>query len=82
MARWRHHRARDERLAVMVVLATGVLDRDNGVRAEVMYDEGLLLTFAWPHVVLNVSKIKHAVLSFSNDLNDGQGALLAQELRD
>ena len=39
MAWWSHPRTRDRCLAVMVVPPTGFLDRDDGVRAEVMDDE-------------------------------------------
>lgn len=71
MSTWRHPRTRDRRLAVLVVLARDVLGRDNGVRAEIMDAERLILTFAWPRVMLDTDRSMRALLSFSNDLHDG-----------
>lgn len=80
MGRWRHPKTRDGRLAVAVVLSTGVLECENGVRAEIMDGDRLLLTFTWPRVIMDAEGIMPALLSFSTDLRDGRGPLLAQGL--
>ena len=82
MARWRHPKTRDGRLAIFIVLPTGALDKDDEIRTELETAEQLSVTFAWPSVLFDADKIMRAVCSFCTELNDGQGPLLAQGLRD
>ena len=82
MAKWRHPRTRDGRLTVFIVLPTGAIDTDDGIKTELMTSEQLQLSISWPPALLNAEGIMNALLSFSEDLCDGQGLLLAQGIRD
>ena len=82
MTKWRHPKTRDGRLTIFSVLQTGTIDQENGVETELLNSEHLQLSFSWPSAFLNADKLMHAMVSFSDDLKDGQGPLLAQGLRD
>lgn len=82
MGLWRHPRTRDGRLALAVVLPTGMLDRKNDVRAEISESDCILLTFAWPRVLIDADSIMRALISFTSDFRDGRGPILALGLRD
>ncbi len=82
LAQWRHPKTRGGRLALFIVLPTGCLDRENGIHAELENAERLTVTFCWPSILLQAEEIMKAVCSFCSDINDGQGPLLAQGLRD
>ena len=53
MSRWRHPKSRDGRLAIFMVLPTGALNNDDGIRTELETTEQLSVTFAWPSVVFD-----------------------------
>ena len=82
MAKWKHKRTRDGRLAIFIVLPTASLDQEDGIRAGLETAEQLAVTFSWPSILFGAEKIMGAVCSFCTDLNDGQGPILAQGLRD
>ena len=44
LSRWKHSRARDARLATFIVLPTGSLDQEDGIRAELETAERLSVT--------------------------------------
>jgi len=81
VGKWKHPRTRDGRVSVLIVLPTGVLDRDDGVAAEVL-DDTVTVTFTWPRVLVDANKLMGAILSFCKDMDIGQGTLLAQGLMD
>lgn len=82
MTTWRHPKTRDGRLAVLIVLPTGAIEREDGIKAELVTSEQLQISLSWPPALLDADGIMKALLSFCNDLEDGQGPLLAQGLRD
>ena len=82
MARWRHPRTRDRRLAIFTVLSTGTIDMEDGIKAELVSSEELQLSFSWPPALLDADGIMHALMSFCDEFQDGQGPLLAQGIRD
>ena len=81
VGKWKHPRTRDGRVSVLLLLPTGVLDRPDGVTAEVK-DDVATVTFTWPKVLVDANKLMDAVLSFCTDMDVGQGTLLAQGLMD
>ena len=52
MARSRHPKTRNGRLAIFIVLPIGALDQENGIRAELETAERLAITFSWSSVLL------------------------------
>ena len=73
MAKWRHPRTRDGRLAVFIVLSTGVIDTDDRIKTELITSQQLQLSISWLPALLDAEGIMNALLSFSKDLCDGQG---------
>ena len=82
MAQWRYPRTRDGRLAVFIVLPTGTIDRDDGIKLELATSNNLQLSFSWPPALLDAYSIMRAILSFTEELRDGQGPLMAQGMCD
>ena len=82
MAQWTHPQTRDGRLAVFIVLPTGTIDRDDGIKVELATSDKLQLSFSWSPALLDADSIMRAILSFTEEIRDGQGPFMAQGLRD
>ena len=66
---------------LFIVLPTGAIDTDDGIKTELITSELLQLSISWPPALLDAEWIMTALLSFSEDLCDVQGPLLAQGIR-
>ena len=82
MTQWRHPQTRDGRLALFIVLPTGCIGREDAVKAELSTPDSSQLSFSWPPALLDADVIMRAILSFAEELRDGQGPLMVQGLRD
>ena len=67
---------------MFVVLHTGVIDRHDGLKVELITAEQLQLPFSCPPVLLGSDGIMNAIMLFRDQLKDVQGPLMAQVLGD
>ena len=65
-----------------MVLHSGSVEIKDSIKAELINSEQFQLSFSRPAALLDDDDIMKAMLSIFYDLNDGQGPLMAQGLRD
>ena len=82
LAKWKHPVSRDGRIALIFLLPTGILETENGVRASVVNGSSVRLTFTWPKVLLDSTKLMCGILSFCTDMTSSDGTLLSQGIMD
>ena len=61
MAKCRHHRTKDGRLAVFIILPTSTIDQDDGIKVELAASDNLQLSFSWPSALLDADSIMCAI---------------------
>ena len=82
LAKWKDLRTRDGSVALLVLLPSGTLESDEGVKAEIERATAVNLVFKWPAVMLDHMKLTKALLTFCTDMNLAHGTLLGQGLMD
>lgn len=82
LAEQKDPRTRDGRVALLVVLPSGLLEMDGGVRAEIVGGVTVNLIFTWPAVMLDNVRLTNALLEFCQGMTVDHGTLLEQGLMD
>ena len=56
MSQWKHPQTQDGRLALLIVLPTGIIDREDAVKAELSTAESLQPCFSSPPTLLDADR--------------------------
>ena len=57
MSNWRDPKTRDGRVAIFILLPSGILEKDNSVRAVVVGAMSVSISFTWPSALLQAERL-------------------------
>ena len=79
---WRHPRTRDRRVALVILLPSGILESEYGVSSVLEGEASVVMTFRWPNMLLKPLMLVDSILSFCLDIDKTEDTLLAQGMMD